>query len=71
MSPINVGLCAGCAHVQVMRSDRGSVFYRCQRSDTDARFPKYPRLPVVRCEGYEGGLNRGESVTHQVVHERD
>src|ERR1700733_6562552 len=34
-------------------SDRGSVFYQCLRSATDPSFPKYPRLPVVRCGGYE------------------
>jgi hypothetical protein len=31
---------------------RHSTFYLCQLSVTDARFPKYPRLPVVRCIGY-------------------
>jgi hypothetical protein len=36
-----------------MRSDRGSIFYRCGLSDTDARFPKYPALPVLSCPGYE------------------
>jgi hypothetical protein len=25
----------------------------CERSKTDDRFPKYPRLPVERCPGYE------------------
>jgi hypothetical protein len=34
-------------------SDRGSTFYFCDRSTTDASFPKYPRLPVLRCPGYE------------------
>jgi hypothetical protein len=24
----------------------------CLRSKTDARFPKYPRLPVTECPGY-------------------
>jgi hypothetical protein len=24
----------------------------CARSQDDPRFPKYPRLPVVRCIGY-------------------
>jgi len=37
-----------------MRSDRGSVFYLCERSFTDASFAKYPRLPVLECRGYEG-----------------
>jgi hypothetical protein len=34
-------------------SDRGSVFYQCARSAIDANFPKYPRLPVITCAGYE------------------
>jgi hypothetical protein len=48
-----VGLCGACRHVRVVRSDRGSVFYQCQRSFTDAAFPAYPRLPVLRCAGYD------------------
>ncbi len=35
-----------------IRNDRGSVFLMCLLSKTDPRFPKYPRLPVLRCEGY-------------------
>jgi hypothetical protein len=48
-----VGLCADCCFVRRMESDRGSIFYLCERSATDARFPKYPRLPVLQCVGYE------------------
>jgi hypothetical protein len=48
------GLCATCVHCRVVRSRR-SAFYLCQRSFTDARFPKYPRLPVLECIGYEPG----------------
>jgi hypothetical protein len=36
-----------------VESARGSVFVRCDRSDLDARFRKYPALPVLRCAGYE------------------
>jgi hypothetical protein len=36
-----------------MRSDRGSVFYLCERSLTDPAYPKYPRLPVLECAGYD------------------
>lgn len=36
-----------------IESDRGSVFYRCALADTDPRFPKYPRLPVLRCDGFK------------------
>jgi hypothetical protein len=48
-----VGLCAHCKHVRRITSDRGSRFYLCRRSATDPSFPKYPRLPVVQCRGYE------------------
>jgi len=36
-----------------LQSDRGSIFFMCQRSAADPDFPKYPRLPVLRCAGYE------------------
>jgi hypothetical protein len=47
------GLCATCEHVRVIESDRGTRFYMCERSKTDDRFPRYPRLPVVSCIGYD------------------
>jgi hypothetical protein len=40
-------------HQQLVPNRRGSVFSLCGRSKTDDRFPKYPRLPVERCPGYE------------------
>jgi hypothetical protein len=46
------GLCASCRHVQRIASARGSRFYLCELSRTDARFPRYPRLPVLTCAGY-------------------
>ena len=48
-----VGLCASCAFMREIHSDRGSTFYMCQRSATDPHFPKYPRLPMLQCRGYE------------------
>ena len=48
-----VGLCGGCRHMRLIKSDRGSTFYLCQRSLTDSSFPKYPRLPVLQCRGFE------------------
>lgn len=47
-----IGLCAECVHSRQIRSDRGSLFYFCALSETDASFPKYPRLPVLACSGY-------------------
>jgi hypothetical protein len=29
-----------------------STFWLCELSRTDPRFPRYPRLPVLRCAGY-------------------
>jgi hypothetical protein len=48
-----VGLCADCQHMRQIKSDRGSIFYMCELSATDPNFPKYPRLPVLRCSGYQ------------------
>jgi hypothetical protein len=56
-----VGLCFSCEHVRIVRTDRGSAFYLCQRSATDPRFPKYPGLPVVRCPGFEVKEAAGDS----------
>jgi hypothetical protein len=51
--PAQIGLCASCLHADVVVSDRGSQFWRCERSRTDPSFPKFPRLPVLTCRGYE------------------
>jgi hypothetical protein len=48
------GCCADCSHARVVRSAKGSIFTLCERSFAEpTRFAKYPRLPVLRCEGYE------------------
>ncbi|MGH9307989.1 MAG: hypothetical protein ACRD1U_01350 [Vicinamibacterales bacterium] len=38
--------------MQIVTSARGSRFYLCRLSITDPRFPKYPALPVLACDGY-------------------
>ena len=48
-----VGLCESCKHSSIIRSERERSFYLCLRFKTDLRFPKYPRLPVVTCPGFE------------------
>ena len=50
---MNAGLCASCQNMRIIRSDKGSEFYQCQRSFTDKTFPKYPPLPVLACRGYD------------------
>ena len=49
----HVGLCLSCKHVREVRTDRSAVFYQCQRAATDSAYPKYPRLPVLVCQGYD------------------
>lgn len=49
----SVGLCHDCRLKRLIKSDRGSTFYLCARSAVDAAYPKYPRLPVLTCAGYE------------------
>lgn len=46
------GLCLKCIHARQVASDRGSGFWLCRKGLTDPRFPKYPRLPVLSCDGY-------------------
>ena len=48
-----VGLCSACRHARRVESARGSVFWLCERSLTDAAFRRYPRLPVSECTGFE------------------
>ena len=47
------GLCGRCRFARAVTTAKGSRFLRCGRSDEDARFPRYPSLPVRACEGFE------------------
>jgi len=50
---VKAGLCDTCRHQRVVSNTRGSSFSLCERSKADPRFPKYPRIPVVSCPGWE------------------
>jgi hypothetical protein len=50
---VRAGLCDSCVHQRVIRNTRGSSFSMCERSKTEPRYPKYPRVPVLECRGYE------------------
>lgn len=52
----SIGLCASCRNVRIIPSDRGPIYYLCRLSATNPVFPKYPRLPVLTCTGYEQDL---------------
>jgi hypothetical protein len=47
------GLCDDCAHQKLIRTGRGSEFSMCLRSKSDPAYPKYPRVPVRACPGYQ------------------
>jgi hypothetical protein len=51
--PAGAGLCTTCRHAMVRPTRRGTTYLRCTLASSDARFPKYPRLPVLTCEGHE------------------
>ena len=54
MSRMPAGLCESCRHQRLVRNTRGSTFSLCERSKTEPdRYPRYPRLPVIRCAGHE------------------
>jgi len=52
-APPPAGLCNACAHQRLVPNRRGSVFSLCGRSKTDPSFPRYPRIPVMECRGFE------------------
>jgi len=48
------GLCDRCVHQRLVPTTRGSVFSLCERSRAEPRrYPRYPRLPVLRCDGFD------------------
>jgi len=65
---IAAGLCERCVHLKIIRSDKGSEFVQCLRSFEDARYAKYPRLPVVVCRGFLAQQTHAEH-NHRVMQE--
>ncbi|HUZ86844.1 MAG TPA: hypothetical protein VNF26_07820 [Candidatus Baltobacterales bacterium] len=49
---METGLCVTCRHSRRVPGSR-STFWMCERSLTDRSFPRYPKLPVLRCRGFE------------------
>jgi hypothetical protein len=56
---IGAGLCDRCTHQQIVRNTRGSSFSLCRRSREDPAYPRYPRVPVLECAGYEAAGGEG------------
>jgi len=55
MSSPDPGLCRRCREAHVIRSARGSEFWRCRVHERESAWPKYPRLPVQRCPRFVAG----------------
>jgi RecG-like helicase len=53
MEASRFGLCDQCVHQQLVRSGRGSEFSMCRLGLQDPDWPKYPRMPVLRCPRFE------------------
>jgi uncharacterized protein YciI len=51
-----VGLCFTCRWKRCTTTRRDATFFRCARAETDARFVRYPPLPVRGCAGYEEAM---------------
>lgn len=54
-APPQLGLCQACVYARAIISAKGSRFLYCLRAEqteTDRRYTKYPRLPVLECPGY-------------------
>jgi len=47
------GLCPECVHVRKIEPAKGSVFWMCELSKKDERFPRYPVQPRMACFGFE------------------
>jgi len=47
------GLCGSCGHAKLNETRRGTAYLRCTRAVWDAALPRYPRLPVTQCAGFE------------------
>jgi len=50
---VEAGLCGSCRHARLNQTRRGPVYLRCQLASVDEAFARYPRLPVLRCPGYQ------------------
>lgn len=58
---VDAGLCGTCEHARTVASAKGSTFLRCDLSFVDARYPRYPTLPVVACAGYRRRSGRADA----------
>ncbi|MCI2424065.1 hypothetical protein MOQ72_42375 [Saccharopolyspora sp. K220] len=58
--PDSPGLCRTCRHPSLNQTKRGTTYLRCTRAKWDERLPRYPRLPVLECVGFEAAEHARE-----------
>lgn len=49
---VPAGYCLSCVYARVVPAKADVVYYFCERSVGDRRYARYPRLPVLTCDGY-------------------
>ena len=61
-------LCETCRHLRDVRTGR-SRFLLCGLSASDARYPRYPPQPIVRCDGYhqQNGTGMTENIDRGLI----
>ena len=55
---VPAGRCLSCLYARIVRAKVDNVYYFCERSVDDSRYARYPRLPVLTCDGH---VDRAES----------
>lgn len=51
------GLCTHCRWARSIRNRRGPDFLLCRKAAEVPDYPKYPRLPVLECPGFEASTS--------------
>jgi hypothetical protein len=64
---VRFGLCDSCRHQRLVRTTRGSLFTLCLRSRVDPAYPRYPRVPVTSCAGFQHRLQNEDEDSGQGV----
>ncbi len=49
----SLGLCGSCRYRREVIGRQGAMYVLCRRAESDSNYPKYPRVPMLRCAGYE------------------
>lgn len=62
---MTIGLCEACIFHSLVVSSKGTEFHLCEKSKTNPSFPRYPRLPVKECEGFQAEKNTPNESPHQ------